>query len=256
MTPTLGVSLSELDLNPLTIKVEVKGLNGAVGNTTLNYFLYVAVPGVDEHPAFQSFSGINQTDSTGSATLEFSSVDCSTFAYSVFVYARISGLSGVGYRCRDSIVDDKIVPFVEDFNDREVLLAHSWDVQNYPDPTVLYFNTTFLSLSHDFKLHEVQLTNSSGFARSGLVNYGANSTYVRAQIPTQSAGILLVAYRSGSSYGIAAMPWGIGVLGFPVAYGGDPGSVDWVAVELRQVTINRVSYQATVAVWRISGYNL
>jgi hypothetical protein len=257
VTPTLSVSLSELDLNPLTIKAEVRGLNGAVGNATLNYLLCVAAPGIDEYPSLQTLSGTSQTDPTGIATLEFSSVDCSAFAYSVIIYARISGLAGVGYRCRDSIVNNRIIPFVEDFNDRTVLLAHSWDVHNFPPPvTALYFNATFLSLSHDFQLNEVQLVNSSEFARSGLVNYGTNYTQIRAQIPTQSAGILLVAYRSGSGYGIAAMPWGIGVLGFPVAYGGDPSSSDWVAVELRQVAINRVSYQATVAVWRTSGYNL
>jgi len=253
ITPTLNVSLMELNLNPLRIRVDVRGLRGAVSDVTFSYFLYHAVPGAGQYPSFQALSGISRTDTTGSVTLEFPSVDGSQFAYSIIVYARVGGLSGVGYRCRDSIGDNKIIPFVEDFQSRVVLFAHSWDVHNFGPPVAaLHFNATFFSLTQDFQLREIQMPDSGGFVRSGLVNYGEAYEYVRAQIPTQSAGILVVAYRWGNSFGIVMMPWGIGVLGFSAMYGGDPSSADWVAVELRQVTINRVSYQAKVAVWKTS----
>jgi hypothetical protein len=251
VTPTLNVSLYELNMNPLSMKVEVKGLAGAMKNAALDYFLYCSIPRVGQFPAIQTFSGTGQTDSTGSAILEFPFVDGSYFAYSVVVYARVGGLSGVGYRSHDIIINNKIVPFIEDFENRVVLLAHSWDVQNFPPPVeALYFNATFLSLTHDFRLSEIQMVDSDGFVRTGLINYGADYEYVRLQIPAQNAGILIVAYNSGDYSGIVAMPWGISTLGFSATFGGDPSQADWVVVEVRQVSINRISYNAKVAVWK------
>ena len=251
VTPTLSVSLSEVDMNPLSMKVEVRGLAGAVKSAALDYFLYCSISGVGQSPAIQTFSGTGQTDSTGSAILEFPFVDGLHFAYSVVVYARVGGLSGVGYRSHDTIINNKIVPFIEDFENRVVLLAHSWDVQNFPPPVeALYFNATFLSLTHDFRLSEIQMVDSDGFVRTGLVNYGADYEYVRLQIPAQNAGILIVAYNSGDYSGIVAMPWGISTLGFSATFGGDPSQADWVVVEVRQVSINRISYHAKVAVWK------
>ena len=255
VTPTLNVSISEVNLNPLRLKVDVRGPGLTVRDATLNYFLYRAVPQGGQYPSFQSFSGTSQTDSTGSATLIFPSVDGSQYAYSVMVYARLGGLTGVGYRTRESIGNNKIMPFVEDFKNRVVLIAHSWDVHNFPPPVAaLHFNTTFLSLTQNFELREIQMVNSSGFLKSGKVNYGEGYPYARVQIPTQSAGILVVAYRWGNDFGMVMMPWGISALGFSITFGGDPSSADWVATELRQVTVNRVSYQVKLAVWNTKGY--
>ncbi|HKZ93052.1 MAG TPA: hypothetical protein VJ249_00525 [Candidatus Bathyarchaeia archaeon] len=255
VAPTLNVSLSELNLNPLTVKVEVRGLTGVVSDATLNYFAYQVVPQVGQAPSIQTISGTSRTDLAGSATLEFSSVDGSRYAYSVVIHARVGGLSGVGYRYRDIIANNKIVPLVEDFENRSVLLAHSWDLGNFPSPVeVLYFNATFLSLAQDFWLSEIRMADSGGFVRTGQVNYGVGFDHVRVQIPTQNAGILIVAYSSGDYSGIVTMPWGISVLGFSAIFGGDTSQADWVAVELRQVSISKISYQAKVAVWKTSGY--
>lgn len=255
VTPTLNVSITELNLNPLRIMVEVTGLRGAVRDATLNYFLYQAIPGGGQYPSLRTFSGTGQTDSAGSATLDFPSVDGSQFAYSAIVYARMGGLSGVGYRVRDTIGNNKVIPFVEDFKNRVVLLAHSWDVHTFSPPvSALHFNSTFFSLTQDFQLREIPMVDSGGFVKGGLVNYGENYQFVRAQIPTQSAGVLIISYRWGNSFGIVAMPWGISVLGFSASFGGDPSPADWVAVELRQVTINRLSYQVKVGVWKTTRY--
>lgn len=253
--PTLNVSISEANLNPLRLRVNVRGSGLSVGGATLNYLLYRAVPQGAQYPSFQSFSGTSQTNSTGSATLEFPLVDGSQYAYSAMVYARLGGLTGVGYHTRESIGSNKIMPFVEDFENRSVILAHSWDVHNFPPPVAaLHFNTTFLSLTQDSDLQEIQMSNTSGFVVSGVVNYGQGSPYARVQIPTQGAGILVVAYRWGNDFGIVMMPWGISALGFSMAFGGDPSSADWVVTELRQVTVSKVSYQVKLAVWNTEGY--
>jgi hypothetical protein len=251
VTPTLNVAISELNLNPLSLKAEVSGLAGGSKGATLDYFLYYAIPRIGQSPLIQTLSGTRQTDPAGSATLEFSSVDGSYYAYSVVIYAHVGGLSGVGYQNHDTITNNKIVPFIEDFENRVVLLAHSWDVQNFPPPVMaLYFNATFLSLTHDFRLCEIQMVDSGGFVRAGVINYGVDYEHVRLQIPARNVGILIVAYNSGDSSGIVAMPWGISTLGFSATFGGEPFQADWVAVETRQVSINRISYQAKVAVWR------
>lgn len=245
IAPTLNISISEVNLNPLRLKVEVRGPGLALRDATLNYFLYHAVPSDDSCPLIEVLSGTNQTDPTGSASLLFSSLDGSQFAYSILVYARLGGLTGVGYHSRETVTNNRIIPFVEDFENRTVLLAHSWD----GSPAALHFNATFLMLTQNFELRQIQFANSSG-----LVNSGAGKPYARVQIPTQDAGILIVTYRKGENYGIVMMPWGVSALGFPVTFGGDPSNADWVATELRQVTVNEISYQVKVAVWSTKGY--
>jgi len=240
ITPTLNISISEVDLNPLKLNVEVKGLGRALRGATLNYFLYHAIPSNYSFPSIEVFSGTNQTDSTGSAVLLFSSVDGSQYAYSIIVYASLSGLTGVGYYSRETVTNNQIIPFVENFENRTVLLAHSWD----GSPATLHFNATFFILTQNFDLSRIQLANSSG-----LVNSGTGYPYARVQIPTQDAGILIVAYRKENDYGIVMMPWGVSTLGFPVTFGGDSSSADWVAIELRQVTVSKISYQVKLAVW-------
>jgi len=254
ITPTLNVSISELNLNPLMLKVYVRGPGLALSGATLKYFLYYAVQSGGQYPSIQVFSGTNQTDSTGSAVLTFPSVDGSQNAYSIVVYANLGGLTGVGYRSRQTLTTNQIIPFIEDYENRIVLLAHSWDVRQFPPPVAaLHFNATFFVMAQNFELRQIQLVNSSGLLNSGLVNYGEGKPYVRTQIPTEGEGILVVAYRWGNKYGIVMMPWGVSALGFPITFGGDPSSADWVATEIRQVTINGIAYQMKLAVWNIKG---
>lgn len=257
--PTLNVSISEVTLNPLRLKVDVRGLGLALRDATLSYFLYHATPNGDPdipYPLIEVISGTNQTNSTGSAYLDFPTIDGSQYAYSVVVYVSLGGLNGVGYHSRETATKNKIIPFVEDFENRTVLLAHSWDVKNFSPPVAaLHFNATFFIFTQNFELREIQLAGSSG-----KVNYGEGYPYVRVQIPTEDAGILIVTYRWGNNYGIVMMPWGVSVLGFAVTFGGNPSGADWVAVELRQVTVNKISYYVKVNVWSIKshqawGYN-
>ncbi len=250
MTPTLNVSISEVNLNPLRLEVDVRGPGLTLQGAALNYFLYHS-----EGSSIKSSSGTSQTDSTGSALLEFPSVNAEENAYSTVVYARLSGLVGVGYHSRDTIENNKVIPFVEDYANRIILLAHSWDVQTFPPPVAaLHYDATYFALTPDFELQQIQLLNASGLIISGVLNYGLGKPFVRVQIPAETVGILVVAYNWGNSYGIALMPWGISALGFSMTFGGNPSSADWVATEVRQVTVHQVSYQVKVEVWNTKGY--
>lgn len=254
---TLNVSISEVTLNPLRLRVFVRGPGLILSGATLKYFLYHAVPQGGQYPSIETFSGTTQTDSTGSAVLEFLSVDGSQNAYSAVVYASLGGLSGVGYRSRETSGNNKVIPFIEDFENRIVLLAHSYDVHSYGPPVAaLHFNATFFLLTQNFGLREIQLTESAGLVRSGKLNYGEGYPYFRLQIPTEGEGILVVAYRWGNNYGMVMMPWGVSALGFSITFGGNPSSADWVATEIRQVTVNGIAYQVKLAVWSTKGQQI
>jgi len=248
IAPTLSVSVSRVNVNPLKFKVEVRGPGLAVSGASLNYFLYRAVVNPEEdYPLIETLSGTSQTDSAGLAFLEFPTIDGSKYAYSIIVYAHVGGLVGVGYYSYVTLQKNHIIPFVEDFEEGRVILAHSWDVHSFPPPVgALHYNATFLLLTEEFELRPVQIANSSG-----LVNYGEGKPYGRVQIPTSEAGILLVTYRWGNRYGTAMIPWGISTLGVSVTFGGDPSGYEWVATELRQVTVNEMSYQVKLAVWSL-----
>jgi hypothetical protein len=196
--------------------------------------------------------GILQTNSTGSAYLDFPTIDGSQFAYSIIVYAYLSGLVGVGYYSHITMTQNKyIVPLIQNFEQGQVLLAHNWDI-NPPGvgDATLYYNATFLVLSETLELTQLQITNSNG-----TVNYGIGNPYQQVQIPANATtGILLVAYRKGNEYGIVMMPWGVSALGFSTVFGGDPSDTDWVATDLRQVTVSKISYQVKVGVWSTKGY--
>jgi hypothetical protein len=67
-------------------------------------------------------------------------------------------------------------------------------------------------------------------------------------------GILIVAYNSTAGQGgFSLMPWGLSSLSCQTTFGGDPSNKEWVATDMRQVTVNGVAYQAKLAVWSYTG---
>lgn len=250
IAPTLRISVSEIDTNPLRLKVEVRGPGLALGGATLKYLLYRANKTDDSDvPFIQAWTGTAQTDSTGSAILEFDPpIDGSQYAYSIIIYAHLSGLFGVGYNSYETVENNRIILFVESFEQGRVLLAHSWDVDEFEPPvSALHYNATFLLLTEDLGLRPIEIANSTG-----IVNYGEGKAYAEVQIPASEAGILLVTYRWGERFGMTMMPWGISTLGVSITFGGDPSGHEWVATELRQVTVDRVSYQVKLAAWSLT----
>jgi hypothetical protein len=134
-----------------------------------------------------------------------------------------------------------------------VLLAHSYDIHDFgpPNPDLKY-NATFVLLTQDFTLREMPMENSTG-----MVNYGEQYSYEVITIPTTNPGILIVNYRKSTNEGgIILMPWGISSMAFPIVFGGDPGGREWVATDTRQVIVNDVAYQATLALWSLQGYKV
>ncbi|MEM2972207.1 MAG: hypothetical protein QW270_07315 [Candidatus Bathyarchaeia archaeon] len=263
ITPILTVDITEVRENPLKFKIQVSGLGSPLSNANLTYLMFWSNPNPSGDAPILNFtsSDVNgdflKTDSLGIAYKEFSSdpyirVDNNKTAYVFIVRVQLGGLYGVGYKARDVTTSaGNIIPFVESYEDGTVLLAHKWG-KNDPSGNqgALFFNASFYVLSENFvPMPEVQNV-------TGHVNYGKEYDYYAMQIPPSKVGFLVVAYRKGNEYGMVVMPWGVGVVGLSVVFGGDPVGQEWVAADIRQVIVNGVAYQARLALWSLEGYGV
>ncbi len=257
VTPTVTVSISEFQSsNPLILTVNVAGNGFPLLRANLSYcFLTVSTQG-GNYPSYTTSYGTAYTDEQGSAFLSFPQVQDSGTSYALIVYARLSGLKGVGYHQRVSSSQQYIIPFINDFNQGTVILAHSYDVHYLgPPEAAIFYNATFVLLTEDFTLREMPMDNATGTV--GKVNYGYGYPYENVTIPTMNPGILVVTYKkSANEGGIILMPWGISSLAFSIVFGDNTAGKEWVATDTRQVTVSNVAYQAKLAVWSLQGYGV
>jgi len=265
ITPTLKVDITEVQTNPLKLKIRVEGPGSSLSGANLTYLMFWAnTTGQDGETPILNFTSSNLrgdfpiTDSLGTAYVEFSAnpylrVDNNRTAYTFIVKANIGGLYGVGYKSRETVTSaGNIIPFVESYVNGTVLLAHKWG-KNDPGEEcqgALHFNSTFYVLPESFSPIQFEIQNSSGH-----VNYGGLA-YQRITIPTSNPGFLVVGYRHENEYGMVVMPWGIGTVGVSVVFGGDPDGKEWVATDIRQVLVNEIAYQAKLALWSYEGYQV
>lgn len=250
ITPIVKVSISEYQSNPLTLKVEVSGLGFPLSGATLSYYLYRAYK-TGQYASIELFSGITQTDNAGVAYLNFT-FDGASETYTIVAHARLSGLLGLGrYSHRTFTQGAGVMPFVVDYENGIVYLAHSWDVQDQGTPVPDYkFNATFFVLTEDFDFQEWPIANSTGDLNYGSKNYEVTT------LPVGRPGFLLITYRSGNQYGMSIMPWGIGTLAVSVLFGDNPAGNVWTATDMRQVTVDQMAYQAKITCWSLQGYQI
>jgi hypothetical protein len=250
--PTLDVVVSQVDTKPLKLNVEVYGSGLPLSGATLNYHLLEVDKVIGDFPWILPYSGVELTNSSGSVNIEFPSVMETDPTYSFTVYVSLGGVTGVGYYTHNTAAGDLpyITPLIQDFDNGIILIAHSWDI--FEDPGIeaeVKYNATFYVLTSDFQLQPVSINNSAGH-----LNWGSNDYFI-TQIPASETGFLVISYlKSAVEMGSIIMPWGIGTLGVSVAFsaGSDPSDYDFVATELRQVTIDGISYQVKVSTWSLS----
>jgi len=259
ITPIVTVSIAEVQpKTPLRLSVNVAGTGFPLSNAAVSYcFLTVSLTGGEgAYPAYTIKYGTAYTDEKGSVLLEFAEVNDDKVSYVFIAYAHLSGLVGVGYHERVTSEKQYIIPFIDNLEERKVLIAHSYDVQYFGPPNAeLSYNATFVLLTEDFTLREMPLENSTG--KIGKVNYGVGKPYGVVTIPTYNPGILIITYRkSAVEGGVILMPWGISSMAFPVTFGDDPSGKEWVATDIRQVIVNNIAYQAKLALWSLKGYQV
>jgi hypothetical protein len=251
LLPSVNVNISKVSgYGHLALNVDVSGSGVPLGDASLNYYLLSVRAGVATSTIIPYF-GETQTNSSGSVLLEFEDVDDEVDAYQFMVYARLNGLTGTGYYSQDDLdgYPQFVVPLIQDYDEGIIMIAHSWGVNQYtqtPVPDVNY-NATFFVLTSDFQLQQVAIENSTG-----QLNYGSKD-YETTQIPASEVGILFITYRWANRLGSVALPWGINSLGVSLDFGTEMGSgnSDFIATEIRQVTVDGITYQMKVSTWKL-----
>jgi hypothetical protein len=251
LTPIITISTTETQAaNPLKLSLSATGTGSPLAGATVSYiFIKVNLPAEQvDYPSFTLQNGTAIGDAQGSVSLQFPQITDQNQAYALIAYAHLGGLVGVGQHERVSSTDQYLVPMISDLSQQKVLLAHSYDLNSSnPACASLKYNATFVLLAEDFTLREMPLDSPN---MTGSVVSGVNNPYINVTIPTYTPGILIVTYQeSATQGGIILMPWGVSALAYPVTFGGDPLRQEWVTTDIRQVTVNHVSYQAKLALW-------
>jgi hypothetical protein len=254
--PVVTVSVTELQVNPLQLRVDVVGAGFPLATANVTYCLITVIAsGQDAYPYYTIDYGNTLTDDAGLTTLTFPGFDANEESYVLIVYAHLSGLVGVGYHEHVRYDESYVVPFITDFGTGRVLIAHSWDVHGGDNPAEIAYNATFMLLTEDFTLREMPLDNSSG--KVGKINYGEGQPYNNVTIPTYNPGILVITYRkSAVESGVVLMPWGLSSMAFPMTFGPSDEGHEWVATDTRLVDVNGIAYQAKIALWSLEGYQV
>lgn len=259
LTPILTVSVVKVSSGvPLTFSINVDGLGSPLANAQISYSLISVNQDGNVNPSFTMTSGSTSADQTGSSPpLTFAGVNGDTQSYALIVYAYLDGLQGMGYCVHNlASLSQSVVPLIDSFANRNVILAHSYAVgasPHNPAYSQLNYNASFVILSDDYTLRQVQLDPSQ---QVGTVAYGSGVEQAFGSVIVPSnEGILIVTYKSTSSgqCGIVLMPWGFSSLAFPITFGGNIHNQDWVTSDMRQVTIGGIAYQAKLALWSING---
>jgi hypothetical protein len=259
LSPDITVSISESQASsPLSLSISASGTGSPLAGASINYCLILVnlAQSQSQYPSYTLQNGVVTADQLGNANVTFSAVTNPNQVYAFIAYAHMDGLLGVGYHTRVSTTDQYIVPIVQDMASQEIALAHNYDINNTGQQGfTLRYNTTFIILKQDFTVSELSLESSSN--QSGIVTAGSGNPYPTVSMPTSTTGILIVTYQSsGTQGGIVMMPWGISSLAFPLTFGGNPQGQEWVATDIRQVTIGGVAYQAKLALWNMNGYQV
>ena len=258
LTPIVNVTIIQIQANPLSVSISASGPGFPLANAEVDYSL-IKVAGGGGYPKYEINSGSALTDTAGSTSLSFPGFDASSTSYALIASAHVSGLVGIGYHENALYKENYVIPFISSTANKTAILAHSWDVVNGSDSdAAIHYNATFVALTDDFRLREMPFTNETG-STVGVLNSGRDPehAYDTLTMGTNNPGILIVTYRkSAQKTGIVVMPWGLSSLAFPITFGGDPKNASWVATDIRQVMVNGIAYQAKLAVWSLSGYQV
>jgi hypothetical protein len=253
MNPIVTVTVTqEQAAGPLRLSLDVQGTGFPLANAKITSCLITVSLNGGAYPSYNTIYRTMDTDEQGSATLIFDEVTDADLSYAFIAYAHLGGLVGVGYYEHVSLGDEYVLPLVDSISEGRVLIAHNFDVQSSDPPIAqLEYNASFVFLAEDFTMREMPLENSAGTVYSGV-----GSLYGSVNIPTDNPGILIITYKRGTEGGVVMMPWGVSSLAFPVVFGGDPSQQEWVATDMRQVTVGGIAYQAKIAVWNLEGYQV
>jgi hypothetical protein len=253
ISPTIDVSITEVKHDPLNISISARGQGFVLANASLTYCLITATGSTP--PAYPSIAlnyGTNSTDVLGSANLYFSSLNVTQKSYAIVVYVSLSGMSGVGYFEKDNSSNPagSIIPIISSFENRTIILEHSYDLNSQGYNGNLTYTATFLRATDMIQTS----LNKGKVSTSGILYFNPSPSHVfdAITIDPNTLGVLVVAYSRGANdSGIVVTPWGLSSLGFSITLGGQYTNRNWVSTDIRQVLINGIPYQAKLALWNV-----
>jgi hypothetical protein len=254
LIPTIKVSIDEISIAPLQLSINVDGVGYPLANAPLSYSFLLVNQDLGVYPSYTIVSGVSTTDVAGSAQLSFPQVASETQSWALIVYSYLNGLKGIGYYVHDSPTFTKtVVPLVESFQSKNILLAHGDTVgQSSQGYSQLSYNTSFYILTEDYSLRQVVLDSQTACGQL-ISGGGSGQDYVSLTVPN-NAGVLIVTYKDVTgNYGIVLMPWGLGSLAFPLTFGRNPVGQEWVTTDIRQVILDGIAYQAQLSLWQLQG---
>jgi hypothetical protein len=251
-TPIVTVNIEQVpSSNPITLIVRASGVGFPLSHASISYSIFTVKSKGQSSPYYNAVYGTIIADETGSTTIPTTVPSGEPYAF--IAYVSMGGLVGMGYTIHPG-EGDYVVPFVDSFEDGNVLIAHSYAVDETSLPnSAVFYNSTFVLLTEDFRLRQMPVLLGTGKVVYGS---GSDKEYGNLTIPTHNPGILVVTYNTNDGKGVTFMPWGISSLAFSVTFGGDPSQQEWVATDIRQITVGGVAYQVKIDVWSFEGYQV
>jgi Domain of unknown function (DUF2341) len=249
VSPTIDVSVSEITYSPLNISVSAKGQGSPLAKASVSYCL-ITVTGYDspDKPSFVLNYGTATADEAGSVCLDLSSFSTTQKSYAIIVHVSLSGLSGIGYFSHSLYSACSVVPLISSFENRSVLLAHSYSINQQGYNGSISYNATFLRATDMLR---ASLNGGNSLVVGELhVDPTPAHAFDAISVDPNNIGVLVVVYsKSALESGIALMPWGLSSLDFSVTFGGVYKNQNWVSTDIRQVLVNGITYQAKLALW-------
>lgn len=243
--PTLTVTISQMQPDPLRLKVQVEGPGGVCSGASINCYVYYAIE-TEPTPSIGFQANSTLTNSQGIGYIEFQAIDTSDVSYSALAQVYLSGLRGTGFYSSPLSEDKFLETLITNYENRAIALVHKDEIPGNPPPNAeVHYNLTYVLPTQDYGFRAIQIENSTG-----IVNKGAPA-YI--EIPSFDSGILIITYKvTGNDFATIMMPWGIGALGISVDFGIDSSTSPWVATQLRQVIIGQFSYQVRFRFWSLT----
>jgi len=243
ITPVLNISVTQIKVNPLKLKITIYGTSGPLSGALLNSTLYYinnrgTSPSIVEYTPLSKESNID-----GEAEIEFPGLNSNEIIYLALVKVNLAGLSGIGYHT--NAADPFIIPVVTNYSEGKVTL--------FSNPVIpstigglLYCNLRFVIQAGKSEFNLIKISNSIEILQSGKP--------VNITLGTRNPGVLLISSKTSQSKScLTAMPWGISSLGLSLIFGGNPRNQKTVVVQSRYVMIDKISYQIKLALWRLDG---
>jgi hypothetical protein len=245
MTPILNITIFQVESNPLKIGISLRGLSGTIHEASLNATVFHLI----QNTPYPSISGPitcnTVSNMTGGAELEFPTINADETLYLVLVKANLGGVIGIGYHTNAHSADSHLLPITTDYQDGKVSLIHQKNVTvSHPYEDAVYYNVTFINQIGNTGFRTVDLGTSHGISTVSEPN--------NVCLGVGNPGILLISSKTiGDDYSLTIVPWGIIPLGLTTSYGADPMNRKTVVMKSQHVSINGISYQIMIALWRL-----